>query len=43
MRMNGLNHQCLKVSLQIVVWIYGPFDNNFAIKSDLTKYLKKSR
>ena len=27
---------------EIVFWNYGTFDNNFVIKNDLVKYLKKS-
>ena len=36
----SINNQ--KVPLEIVVWIYDTFDNNFVIKNDLTTYLKES-
>ena len=28
--------------LEIVIWIYGIFENNFAIENDFTRYLKES-
>ena len=37
-----LTHYCLKVTLEIVVWISDDFGNNLEIKNDFTKYLKKS-
>ena len=37
-----LTHPCLHVPLEIVVWIYDTFDNNFGIDNDFTKYLNES-
>ena len=37
-----LTHQCLKVPLEIVLWIQNDLDNNFGIGNDLTKYSKES-
>ena len=37
-----LTHKCLRVSHEIVVWIYDTFSNKIGIKNDFTKYLKES-
>ena len=39
---NRLNHEYVSVPVEIVVWIYGAFDNNFEIGNNLTKYLEES-
>ena len=40
---NGsLTHTCLRVPLEIVVWIYNTFDDNLGIKKDFIKHLKES-
>ena len=38
----ALNHYCLRVPQEIVVWIFDTFDNNFEIKKKFTIYLKES-
>ena len=40
--LKGLTHSTLRVSPEIVVWIFNTFDKNFGIKNDFTKYLKES-
>ena len=36
-----LTHSYLSIPLEIVVWIYDTFDNNFWIKNYFSKYLKE--
>ena len=35
-------HTCLQVPLEIFIWIYDTFDNNFEIKNKSTNYFKGS-
>ena len=41
-KQNQLTRLCFSAPLQIVVWIYDTFDDNFGNKNDKTKYLKES-
>ena len=38
---SDLTHQCLRVTFEIVVWIFNTFNNNLENKPDFIKYLKK--